>query len=217
MTRRLTTRLVLAAIFATLMGTHADARHPLDTKHDLIQGQSSTMWVRVTLTKKNVRQPARKVRANRPHSVRHPTGVQRAEQVQWGAAQVLPHPQGCPPRAFCGCGVSLRLLGKAVQRGGLAIAANWGGFPRTSCAPGMAAYRPGHVYAIEQCLPGNKALAYDPNSGGRKTRLHVRPLAGYQIVNPHGAYTEVNGKPGRAYRSHRYAKRYKRTRYATAG
>jgi hypothetical protein len=127
--------------------------------------------------------------------------------------RILPHPAGCPPRAFCGCGTAQRLLGKTVRTGGLAIAANWGGFPSTACAPGMAAWRPGHVYAIEQCLPGNRVVAYDPNSGRGLTRLHVRSLAGYRIVNPHGAYTEVNGKPGRVYRS-RYAKRHLR-RYAS--
>ena len=133
------------------------------------------------------------------------------------ATQIVSHPSGCPHRAFCGCGTALRLLGRPVAAGGLAIAANWLGFPRAACAPGMAAARRGHVFAIEQCLPGNRALAYDPNSGGRKTRIHVRSLAGYHIVNPHGAYAQVNGKPGRSYRSHRYtryAKRHHRVRYA---
>ena len=98
----------------------------------------------------------------------------------------MPHPPGCPTRAFCGCGTSLYLLGKAVRAGGLAIARNWLAFPRAACAPRMAAARPGHVFAIIECLPGNRALVYDPNSGRHQTRIHVRDLGRYAIVNPHG-------------------------------
>lgn len=59
-------------------------------------------------------------------------------------------------------------------------------FPRTSSAPGMVAARRGHVFVIKQGLGGGKVLAYDANSGGRRTRLHVRSLAGFAVVNPHG-------------------------------
>src|ERR1044072_9241450 len=62
--------------------------------------------------------------------------------------QVVAPPAGCPARAFCGCGVSLYVFGKAVARGGLAIAANWLRFPRAAPAAGMVAARRGHVMAI---------------------------------------------------------------------
>lgn len=132
------------------------------------------------------------------------------------ASEIQPHPAGCPGRLFCGCGTSLYLLGKAVAAGGLAVAANWLGFPKSSCAPRMAAARRGHVFAIISCLPGNKALAYDPNSGGRKTRIHVRSLNGYTVVNPHSgepAPVQYAGKK-KSYRIAKYKK--KRTRYAHA-
>lgn len=101
--------------------------------------------------------------------------------------RIVEHPAGCPARAFCGCGTSLYLLGKAVREGGLAIARNWLAFPRTACAPNMAAARSGHVFAIIECLSGNRALAYDPNAGRHQTHIHVRSLAGYTVVNPYGA------------------------------
>lgn len=101
------------------------------------------------------------------------------------ANTVVAHPAGCPARAFCGCGTAVRLLGSPVRS--LWLAANWLRFPRAAPAPGMAAARRGHVFAIEQVLGNGKVLAYDPNSGGRKTRIHVRSLAGYTVVNPHGA------------------------------
>lgn len=103
------------------------------------------------------------------------------------AVQIVAHPEGCPRRSFCGCGTALRLLGKAVAEGGLAIAKNWLDFPRAACAPNTAAARSGHVFAIIECLSGNRALAYDPNSGGHQTRIHVRDLSRYHIVNPHGS------------------------------
>lgn len=101
-------------------------------------------------------------------------------------AQIVAHPAGCPHRAFCGCGVSLHVFGKAVRAGGLAIAAEWLRFPRAHPAPGMVAARRGHVFAILDVRPGGMVLAYDPNSGRHQTRIHLRSLAGYTVVNPRG-------------------------------
>jgi len=97
---------------------------------------------------------------------------------------ILPHPPGCPRRAFCGCGAAVEVFGRPVRS--LWLAANWLAFPRTSPAPGMVAARRGHVFVIKEVLGGGKVLAYDANSGGRRTRLHVRSLAGFAVVNPHG-------------------------------
>ena len=99
------------------------------------------------------------------------------------APQIVSHPYGCPRRAFCGCGAALDVFGKHVRS--LWLARNWFQFPRTSPAPGMVAVRRNHVFVIREVREGNMVLAYDPNSGGRKTRLHVRSLAGFVVVNPH--------------------------------
>ena len=99
-------------------------------------------------------------------------------------ASILPHPPGCPRRAFCGCGAAVEVFGRPIRS--LWLAANWLAFPRTSPAPGMVAARRGHVFVIKQVLGNGQVLAYDANSGGRKTRLHVRNLAGFVVVNPHG-------------------------------
>lgn len=109
----------------------------------------------------------------------------RAEKTHERAAvTVVGHPPGCPARLFCGCGTAVRLLGAPVRS--LWLASAWFKFPRAAPAPGMAAVRRGHVFAIEQVLGNGKVLAYDPNSGGRKTRIHVRSLAGYTVVDPRG-------------------------------
>jgi len=99
-------------------------------------------------------------------------------------ATILPHPSGCPRRAFCGCGAAVEVFGRPVRS--LWLAANWLAFPRTSPAPGMVAARPGHVFVIREVLGDGKVLAYDANSGRRQTRLHVRSLAGFAVVNPRG-------------------------------
>lgn len=103
------------------------------------------------------------------------------------AAQILPHPAGCPRRAFCGCGAALERFGRHVR--GLWLASNWLRFPRVprgSEAPGHAAARRGHVFIIKAVLGNGMVMAYDANSGGRRTRLHVRSLAGFTVVDPSG-------------------------------
>lgn len=119
---------------------------------------------------------------------RHRT-ARKAVKVTGNAPTIMPHPPGCPQRAFCGCGVSLFVFGKAVAQGGLAIAAEWLRFPRAEPGPGMVAARRGHVFAILKNLGRGKVLAYDPNSGRHQTRIHVRSLRGFAVVDPHGGKT----------------------------
>jgi hypothetical protein len=49
----------------------------------------------------------------------------------------------------------------------------------------MAAARRGHVFVLKQHIRGSIWLVFDANSGGRKTRMHPRSIAGFVIVNPH--------------------------------
>lgn len=98
--------------------------------------------------------------------------------------RVVSHPSGCPYRAFCGCGVSVKIFGHPIRS--LFLAANWFKFPRTTPAPGMVAVRNHHVMAILAVDANGNATVYDPNSGGHQTRIHTRSLAGYRIVNPNG-------------------------------
>jgi hypothetical protein len=99
-------------------------------------------------------------------------------------------PAGCP-RAFCGCEASLYLFGRIIPE--LNLAANWlRKFPRTSPAPGMAAARRGHVFVLLSHVEGSNWMVRDGNSGGHLTRLHVRSIAGYGIVDPHGSRLAMN-------------------------
>jgi hypothetical protein len=93
-------------------------------------------------------------------------------------------PSGCPAR-FCGCGASLHLFGRIIPS--LNLAANWLRFPRAAPAPNMVAARRGHVFVLKEHIAGSVWVVHDSNSGGRRTRLHARSIAGYAIVNPSGA------------------------------
>lgn len=99
---------------------------------------------------------------------------------------MLPHPPGCPRTRFCGCGASWKVYGRAVARGGFAIASNWLKLPATAPAPGMVAARPGHVFVLVSHESGSNWIVDDFNSGGHQSRRWVRNIAGYKIVNPHG-------------------------------
>lgn len=101
------------------------------------------------------------------------------------AVQILPHPPGCPARAFCGCGAAVEVFGRPIRD--LWLARNWFRFPPATPAPGMVAVRRHHVFVIRQVLGPGLVLAYDANSGGRKTRLHPRSLSGYSVRDPRGA------------------------------
>lgn len=93
-------------------------------------------------------------------------------------------PIGCP-RRYCGCASAKKL--RAPNPGGiLNLAVNWlRRFPRAAAAPGRACARPGHVFVILKVTGPRRVLAYDPNSGGGKTRVHERSIANCVVVDPH--------------------------------
>ncbi len=106
----------------------------------------------------------------------------KATHQNQASARVLPHPSGCPRRAFCGCGAAVRVFGRPIRQ--LWLAANWFKFPPASPAPGMVAVRRHHVFVIESVIDHRTVVAYDANSGRHLTRRHVRSLAGYSVRDP---------------------------------
>lgn len=96
--------------------------------------------------------------------------------------RVVDHPTGCPRTSFCGCGVAVKVFGRPVRE--LWLAANWFRFPRAEPREGMVAVRKGHVFYLLSSVVHGTVLAWDPNSGGHKTRVHLRSLNGYKVVNP---------------------------------
>lgn len=103
-------------------------------------------------------------------------------QTSYDRGQVIGgRPAGCPSM-FCGCGASLYLFGRIIPN--LNLAANWLHFPHAMPAPRMVAARHGHVMVLVEDRGGGNWLVHDSNSGGHLTRLHVRSLRGYTVVNP---------------------------------
>lgn len=90
------------------------------------------------------------------------------------------------PYAFCGAEAARYVFGQTKRE--LWLAANWiRMFPRTSPAAGMAAARSHHVFILMSQVSGSNWLVHDGNAGGHRTWEHVRSIAGYVIVNPHGS------------------------------
>ena len=170
-------RLTLIAIFVALA---SPAHATVGSQYDIWPKQAAQQQQRATVTKNKAKRATARAPA-RTAAVRMASATIR----QSGIAQILPHPPGCPYRAFCGCGAALEVFGQHVRN--LWLARNWFAFPRAEPAPGMVAVRRHHVFVIKAVLGNGVVMAYDANSGGRKTRLHPRSTAGYVIVNPHGS------------------------------
>lgn len=98
------------------------------------------------------------------------------------SAQYLSHPMGCPRHAFCGCGAAQDL---GLRDRSLWLARSWFRFPRSYPAPNTVGVRSHHVFVLKQHMGGNNWLVADYNSGGHRSRLHVRSISGYTIVSPY--------------------------------
>ena len=175
---------IISLVLATfLFATPSQARTPHHSHHHGMHRHASDGVERQTRVR-GYRQHHRQREETRRS--RRTRDAKRDARHQYGSkrAQTVAHPRGCPANSFCGCGVALHVFGHPVRS--LWLAANWLSFPRANPAPGMVAVRRGHVFAILQNEGNGRVLAYDPNSGHHKTRIHVRSLAGFKVVNPHG-------------------------------
>lgn len=158
-----TIRFAAATLAVLLLNNNADAK----PRHRNIQAAASFDMAA---------QPAYPIENTR-------TVARRSGQVvQYEGAVVGGRPAGCP-HAYCGCGVSLKVFGRIIPE--LNLAANWRKFAPAAPAGGMVAWRRGHVFYIESVNGDGTVVAYDPNSGGHKTRVHTVSLKRYRVVDPH--------------------------------
>lgn len=105
--------------------------------------------------------------------------------------QIIPNPPCGLSRRFCGAGASWRIFGEC--RRDLYKAAAWFRFPRSSPAPMTVAVTRSHVFVLEHHIDGQMWSVSDYNSGGHKSRRHVRSIAGTVIVNPRGMHASNSG------------------------
>lgn len=164
-------RLILCATALFVMGFHtADAR------------PKRTSTQQITTYVQPEQYFASRQSAGPTPTTNSPSRITRSAHRISGTA-VGGRPAGCPKR-HCGCSASLYLFGKIIPK--LNLAWNWVKmFPKTQPAPGMVAARRGHVFVLKHHIEGKVWMAYDANSGGGKTRIHPRSIAGFTIVNPH--------------------------------
>lgn len=169
-------RLFLAALCAVCFAMPADARPRAKAPPACVE--TGSVMAPVCMGQRGFLEGVRSIRVQMKRD-------RIADVSSTAAARVVGgRPAGCPNR-FCGCGASLHLFGRIIPS--LNLAANWLRFPRAVPAPKMVAARRGHVFVLEQHIAGNTWLVHDSNSGGHRTRLHARSIAGYAIVNPSGA------------------------------
>lgn len=198
-TKTLACALALALIVAATAATGAQARTrhqeqfaPVFDRHaihtsgsEAAIGEPSVRRIKTAGVKQVRRKHERRYR-ERPSVPRNYADRSRTRPaIASHKPQIVAHPPGCPSRAFCGCGASIEVFGKSIRE--LWLAANWFKFPRTAPAPGMVAVRRHHVFVIREVRGPGLVLAYDANSGGHKTRIHLRRLSGYVVVNPRGS------------------------------
>ncbi len=176
MTTKTIASIVLALILYAIASTETQAKtQTQNTEYDRHTGGYSYAPSATTKVARHVkRQHYRQRRDHIPH-----------KYAARGEVQLLPHPTGCPSRAFCGCGASIEVFGRSIREAW--VAAWWFRFPRAQPAPGMVAVRSHHVFVIREVRAPGLVLAYDANSGGHRTRIHLRSLAGYTVVNPRGS------------------------------
>ncbi len=96
-------------------------------------------------------------------------------QVGSDTGKVVSHPGAVLPIHFVDAGWRCMYLGVLSA----AFGSRHTGFhsPVLTRHPVWSAVRRGHVFAIIENKGNGRVLAYDPNSGHHKTRIHVRSLA----------------------------------------
>ena len=158
-----------ALLLAVALAPNAEAKH---RKHQRVDSQMSLDCVSDN--------SGRKVCQG---SIQRTTGLPTRSRYAYDG-EIIPNPPCGLRRAFCGAGAAYRVFGEC--RRDLFRASAWFRFPRSTPASGMVGVRSHHVFVLESHVGGRDWLVSDYNSGNHQSRRHVRSIAGYTIVDPHG-------------------------------
>ena len=169
----------ITALFASLAASAASAQHRSAHHH---RGQAAQATVVCDLRGCSDRVTARP--RHQDATARDAFAAASPLDANGNTVVVAGRPAGCPYE-FCGCEASRYVFGEIRRE--LNLASAWAKkFPRTAPAAGMAAVRNHHVMILMSHVDGSDWLVHDGNSGNHLTREHVRSIAGYVIVDPHG-------------------------------
>src|SRR3569623_3640440 len=133
---------IAAALCAVLFVSHAEARprhHHARVAHQLYSPECNVSMPCEGIGKAGFFVKSAKMSAK--ESRRLARGQELYDAMPFGMPTdragnvILPHPAGCPRRAFCGCGAAVEVFGKPVRS--LWLAATWLRFPRATPAPVM--------------------------------------------------------------------------------
>lgn len=173
-----------ASIIAVLLSHPAEARHRHHYHHYRHSAHYSAPTGKIECDLRGCRGTTKEAFVQRREYTPREYASYSEESVIGG------RPAGCP-HAFCGCEASRYVFGRIIPD--LNLAYNWiRRFPRAYPAPGMAAARNHHVMILISHVGGSDWLVHDGNSGHHLTREHVRSIAGYVIVDPHGGRLAYN-------------------------
>ena len=172
---------IVAATAVVLLVAPAQARHHRHYRRVAVQKQPTQCiifqpcfqqdWFTQQVIKPVVTAPVRVV-----HGV-----VRAVQRVVHEAATYLPHPEGCPWVAFCGCGAAHDL---GLHDRTLWLASNWLKFPRSAPAPNTVAVRRHHVFVLKEHVMGMMWRVNNYNGRGHRSSSYVRSISGYTIVKP---------------------------------
>jgi hypothetical protein len=172
------TSVFIAVIFACLITSPANAQHRHPRHHRSHAGHAPIVCDMRGCSDRAMAHQTRDLGTNANAAV-GPVDANGNETVIGG------RPSGCPYE-FCGCEASRYVFGEIRRE--LNLASAWARkFPRSAPAAGMAAVRNHHVMILMSHVAGNDWMVHDGNSGNHLTREHVRSIAGYVIVDPHGS------------------------------
>ena len=107
--------------------------------------------------------------------------IRAVHEFSRGMGAILPHPDGCPHVAFCGCGAAHEL---GIHDRSLWLARSWYRFPRAAPAPGTVAVRSHHVFVLREHVQGDVWLTANYNGGRHLSKLEQQSIRGYTIVRP---------------------------------
>lgn len=108
---------------------------------------------------------------------------------------------------WCGCSVADE-VGIDNSDGHWNLASNYFEFPRSEPGYNMVAVRYGHVAVLKSHVKGTIWIAFDPNSGGQRARLHEIDLRRFRaVVDPHGTPQAVKIARRHHHKRHRVASR----------
>lgn len=98
----------------------------------------------------------------------------------------LPHPPGCPWKAFCACGAAWELFGQPIRS--LWPVSAWRKYPKDIARPNNVVFaRYSHISVLKEQVEGTRWKVHNYNGTNHRSTVQIRDIAGLEIRNPHAS------------------------------